>query len=66
MAGRSEWTVWGETLFVEQGEARNRKGTLAGSIALLDEMERNLVSVGIDAAAASASVREAPRRLLGS
>jgi N-acetylglucosamine-6-phosphate deacetylase len=65
MAGRSEWTVWGETLFVDRGEARNRKGALAGSIALLDEMERNLVSIGIEAVAASNSVREAPRRLLG-
>ena len=63
--GPSEWTVWGETLFVERGEARNRKGALAGSVALLDEMERNLVSIGIEASAASTSVREAPRRLLG-
>jgi len=63
--GPSEWTVWGETLFVDKGEVRNRKGSLAGSIALLDEMERNLVSIGIDAAAVSASVRGGPRRVLG-
>jgi len=61
----STWTVWGETLFVDRHEARNQKGSLAGSVALLDEMERNLLSIGIGAEAASASVREAPRRVLG-
>jgi N-acetylglucosamine-6-phosphate deacetylase len=64
-AGSSEWKVWGETLFVDQHVARNRKGALAGSLALLDEMERNLLAIGIGAEAAASSVREAPRRVLG-
>ncbi len=61
----SQWMVWGETLFVDRHEARNRRGALAGSVALLDEMERNLLSIGIGAEAASDSVGEAPRRILG-
>ena len=65
VAGPSEWTVWGETLFVDRGEARNRKGALAGSVALLDEMERNLVSIGIGDRAAGLATREAPLRVLG-
>ncbi len=64
-AGPSEWTVWGETLFVDGREARNRKGALAGSVSLLDEMERNLLSIGIGEEVVSASVNETPRRILG-
>lgn len=64
-SGSYTWAVWGETLFVDRHEARNRKGALAGSVALLDEMERNLLSIGIGTAATSASVCEAPRRILG-
>ena len=64
-SGPSEWTVWGETLFVDGHEARNRQGALAGSVALLDEMERNLVSIGVGAEAVSSSTRETPSRILG-
>ncbi len=41
------YAVWGETLAVEGGAARNAAGALAGSTALLDDCVRRLAATGL-------------------
>lgn len=55
-----DYEVWGETLRVHEGEARNAAGALAGSVALLDECVVNATALDagpdFDARAAASSV----------
>jgi N-acetylglucosamine-6-phosphate deacetylase len=60
--GRYE--IWGETLEVAEGTARNAKSALAGSMTLLDQAVANLVSLGISEADARGSATEVPARIL--
>ncbi len=66
-AGRpdGEYTTWGETLTVRDGEARNAAGDLAGAVALLDEAVGNLVALGVDRERATAAASSVPRAILG-
>ncbi len=61
-----DYTVWGETLTVTGGAARNASGALAGSTALLDDCVRRLARhrAPEDVAVRAASV--VPRRILAS
>jgi N-acetylglucosamine-6-phosphate deacetylase len=60
-----DYAVWGETLTVTGGAARNASGALAGSTALLDDCVRHLAGiVPEDVAVRAAS--DVPRRLLAS
>jgi N-acetylglucosamine-6-phosphate deacetylase len=65
-AGLSDgnYEVWGETLTVSGGAARNAKGALAGSTALLDDCVRRLEAAGVSAEAAARSASVVPRRIL--
>lgn len=60
------YSVWGETLTVSGGAARNASGALAGSTALLDDCVARLAKAGLPAAFAERSASEVPRRLLAS
>ena len=62
--GRYE--IWGEMLEISGGAARNAMGTLAGSVMLLDEGVRNLVSLGIPESDALESASLVPARILAS
>jgi N-acetylglucosamine-6-phosphate deacetylase len=59
-----EYAVWGETLWVKDGAARNAAGALAGSTSLLDEAVRLLEAAGLPADVARRAASDVPRRLL--
>ena len=65
LEGRAVWNVWGEELTVEGNEARNAKGGLAGSLALLDTGVANLAAIGIPQGEAVRAATEVPMRILG-
>jgi len=56
--------VWGETLTVEDGVARNASGALAGSTALLDDCVARLQSIGVPADSARRMAADVPRSIL--
>jgi len=60
------YSVWGETLAVEGGAARNASGALAGSTALLDDCVRRLAATGLPAEVAVRAASDVPRRILAS
>ena len=59
-----DYRVWGETLTVAGGAARNAAGALAGSTALLDDCVRRLAATGLPEEIATRSASLVPRRLL--
>ena len=59
-----DYPVWGETLAVKGGAARNAAGALAGSTALLDDCVRRLAATGLPEEIAARSASLVPRRLL--
>ena len=50
--GEGDYEVWGETISVKGGAARNAAGALAGSISLLQDGVETLVSLGLPREAA--------------
>jgi N-acetylglucosamine-6-phosphate deacetylase len=60
-----DYTVWGETLSVRDGMARNASGALAGSTALLDDCVKHLAAIGFPEEVAVRAASEIPRRILG-
>ncbi len=62
--GDGEYSVWGESLVVKDGAARNAAGNLAGSVVLLDECVANVAAFGIAPAAAAASASVVARGVL--
>jgi N-acetylglucosamine-6-phosphate deacetylase len=61
-----DYAVWGETLTVKGGAARNASGALAGSTALLDDCVRHLAETGLPEEVAIRAASDVPRRLLAS
>lgn len=61
-----DYRVWGETLTVAGGAARNASGALAGSTALLDACVAHLASTGLPGEVAERSASDVPRRILAS
>lgn len=61
-----DYAVWGETLTVKGGAARNKSGALAGSTALLDDCVRHLAGIGLPEEVAIRAASDVPRRLLAS
>jgi N-acetylglucosamine-6-phosphate deacetylase len=59
-----DYAVWGETLTVKDGAARNAAGALAGSTALLDDCVTRLASIGVPADSARRMAADVPRRIL--
>jgi len=62
--GDGTYTIWGETLTVRDGAARNAAGALAGSTCLLDECVTRLTSIGIPKDDARRMAADVPARLL--
>lgn len=60
------YSVWGETLTVKDGAARNASGALAGSTALLDDCVARLASVGVPEEAARGMAGDVPRAVFAS
>jgi N-acetylglucosamine-6-phosphate deacetylase len=60
------YSVWGETLTVKGGAARNASGALAGSTALLDDCVRHVATTGLPDEVAARAASEMPRRILAS
>jgi N-acetylglucosamine-6-phosphate deacetylase len=60
------YAVWGETLAVSGGAARNAAGALAGSTALLDDCVKGLARAGLPEEVAIRSASAVPRRILAS
>jgi N-acetylglucosamine-6-phosphate deacetylase len=59
-----DYAIWGETLTVKDGAARNAAGALAGSTALLDTCVTRLASIGVPADSARCMAADVPRRIL--
>jgi len=59
-----DYAIWGETLTVKDGSARNASGALAGSTALLDECVTRLASIGVPADSARRMAADVPLRIL--
>jgi len=59
-----DYAVWGETLTVKDGAARNAAGALAGSTALLDTCVTRFASIGVPADSAQRMAADVPRRIL--
>jgi N-acetylglucosamine-6-phosphate deacetylase len=62
--GDGDYAIWGETLTVKNGAARNAAGALAGSACLLDECVTRLSSVGVSKDVARQMAADVPARLL--
>jgi len=60
------YAVWGETLAVSGGAARNAAGALAGSTALLDDCVRRLAVTGLPEEVAVRAASVVPRRIIAS
>ena len=58
------YAVWGKTLTVRNGAARNAAGALAGSTCLLDECVTRLASAGVPGEVARRMAADVPARLL--
>lgn len=62
-----DYAVWGETLAVRNGQARNAAGALAGSTALLDDAVRHAAAAtGLPEEVAVRAASVVPRRILAS
>jgi N-acetylglucosamine-6-phosphate deacetylase len=61
-----DYPVWGETLTVKDGAARNASGALAGSTCLVDECVARLASVGVPEEAARRMASDVPRAVFAS
>jgi N-acetylglucosamine-6-phosphate deacetylase len=61
-----DYAVWGETLTVRNGAARNASGALAGSTALLDDCVKHLAATGLPAEVAVRAASDVPRRIMAS
>lgn len=59
-----DYPVWGETLTVRHGAARNASGALAGSTALLDSCVKHIATTGLPEEVALRAASEVPRRVL--
>ncbi len=59
-----DYAVWGETLTVKGGAARNASGALAGSTALLDDCVAHAGAAGIPEEVAVRAASDVPRRIL--
>ncbi|HEX7614300.1 MAG TPA: N-acetylglucosamine-6-phosphate deacetylase, partial [Thermoanaerobaculia bacterium] len=59
-----DYAIWGETLTVKDGAARNAAGALAGSTALLDTCVTRLASIGVSADSVRCMAADVPRRIL--
>jgi N-acetylglucosamine-6-phosphate deacetylase len=60
-----DYSIWGETLTLEEGCVRNAAGNLAGSATLLDECVTRLIALGVSPADVRRAASEVPRRVLG-
>jgi len=60
------WDIDGVVVTIERGTARLADGTLAGSVATMDECVRNVIGLGIEPAVALAAASVVPRRFLDS
>ena len=61
-----DYAVWGETLSVRDGMARNASGALAGSTSLLDDCVKHLAATGFPEEEARRSASEVPLGILAS
>jgi N-acetylglucosamine-6-phosphate deacetylase len=61
--GDGSYPVWGETLTLKNGVARNAAGALAGSTCLLDECVTRLASIGVTKDAARRMASDVPRAI---
>jgi N-acetylglucosamine-6-phosphate deacetylase len=59
-----DYAIWGETLTVKNGAARNVAGALAGSTCLLDACVTRLSSIGVSPESARRMAADVPSRLL--
>ncbi len=59
-----DYAVWGETLTVKGGAARNASGALAGSTALLDACVAHAAATGLPEEVAVRAASDVPRRIL--
>ena len=59
-----DYAMWGETLTVKDGAARNAAGAFAGSTTLLDVCVTRLASIGVPADSARRMASHVPRRIL--
>jgi N-acetylglucosamine-6-phosphate deacetylase len=59
-----DYAVWGETLTVKEGAARNASGALAGSTALLDDCVKRAATTGLPEEVAIRAASAVPRRIL--
>lgn len=62
--GDGDYAVWGETLTVRNGQARNASGALAGSTALLDECVKHLATAGFSEEVVARAASAVPLRIL--
>jgi N-acetylglucosamine-6-phosphate deacetylase len=61
--GDGFYRIWGDTLTVKDGAARNSAGALAGSTSLLDECVTLLASIGVPEDAAHRMASDVPRAI---
>ncbi len=59
-----DYAIWGETLTMKNGAARNAAGALAGSTCLLDACVTRLSSIGVPPESAWRMATDVPARLL--
>ncbi|OLE53570.1 MAG: N-acetylglucosamine-6-phosphate deacetylase [Acidobacteria bacterium 13_1_20CM_3_53_8] len=63
--GDGEYSVWGETITVEQGRTRNLRGNLAGSVITMLDAARMMLRLGASEADVARMCSSNPARLIG-
>lgn len=63
--GDGRYTVWGETITVQDGRTSNERGSIAGSVIMLDDAVRMMLGQGFAPPAVARMASTNPARLLG-
>ena len=63
--GDGEYELWGETITVTNGETRNHRGSIAGSVITMHDAVRRMLSLGFSEVEVAKMASTNPARLLG-
>jgi N-acetylglucosamine-6-phosphate deacetylase len=63
--GDGEYSVWGETITVRDGRTSNERGSIAGSVIMMCDAVRRVLSLGFSEVEAAQMAALNPARLLG-
>jgi N-acetylglucosamine-6-phosphate deacetylase len=63
--GDGEYRIWGEQISVTNGRTRNERGSIAGSVIMMDDAVRMMLALGTSIEDATKMAASNPAKLLG-